>query len=392
MRRRNIPLVCAILLIVSMLACNLPSTATPAVTEVEPPLETEAPPATTEPPTAISEPPTAEPPPDPLVVVHQGDNFHIFALDGALVETRSATGMATWAHPNSYQVVGDAIYYVDSGGAGLGGNVKRVTAAGVEDLAFTAVPGLAILKFAVSDDQSMIAWAAGEWGNSELWTSDINGGGAQLIIQSDPSHGLEDFYVLETYRWTVDGDLLFSWQISGIGNLAYFGYSSMYHYSPATGEITALYDAPASGGMPCWSIVSPDGLYLVGACIGESEIPGVREREVSTGIETVLPLLPNQDQSGSAAYSPSGSRLAYAYVRGGMDDIDGYIAVRLNPGGDPQSIASVLDGSFRNIYWIDEDRLVVQGSEADVTGVYLLTIDGVLTPIAEGEMIGLMWP
>ena len=392
MRRRNIPLVCAILLVVSMLACNLPSPATPAATEVEPPMETEAPPATVEPPTATSEPPTAEPPPDPLVVVYQGDNFHIYTLDGAIVETRPATGMSTWAHPNSYQVVGDAIYYVDSGGTGLGGNVKRVTAVGVEDLAFTTVPDLAILKFTVSDDQSMIAWASGEWGNSELWTSDINGGGAQLIIQSDPSHGLEDYYVLETYRWTVDGDLLFSWQISGIGNLAYFGYSSMYRYSPATGEITALYEAPVSGGMPCWSMVSPDELYLVGACIGESEIPGVREREVSTGIETVLPLLPNQDQSGSAAYSPSGSRLAYAYVRGGMDDIDGYIAVRLNPGEDPQSIASVLDGSFRNIYWVDEDRLAVQGSEANVAVVYLLTIDGVLTPIAEGEMIGLMWP
>jgi hypothetical protein len=34
----------------------------------------------------------------------------------------------------------------------------------------------------------------------------------------------------------------------------------------------------------------------------------------------------------------------------------------------------------------------VQGSEANVAGVYLLTIDGILTPIAEGELIGLMWP
>jgi len=380
------------LLIAAMLACNLPSPSTPSATEVEPPLETAALPPTSEPPLPTFEPPTAEPPPDPLVAVHQGDHFHIYALDGSLVETRLATGMDTWSHTNSYQVVGDAIYYVDSGGDGLGGNVKRVTAAGVEDLAFTTVPDLAILKFAVSDDQSMIAWAAGEWGNSELWTSDINGGGAQLIIQSDPSLGLEDFYVLESYRWTVDGDLLFVWQISGIGNLVYFGYSSMYRYSPATGEIAALCEAPVGGGMPCWSIVSQDGLYLVGTCMGESEIPGVREREVSTGIETVLPILPNQNQVGSAAYSPSGSRLAYAYVRGGMDDIDGYIAVRLNPGEDPQCIVSVLDGCFRNIYWVDEDRLVVQGSEAEITRIYLLTLDGVLTPIAEGELVGLMQP
>jgi hypothetical protein len=123
-----------------------------------------------------------------------------------------------------------------------------------------------------------------------------------------------------------------------------------------------------------------------------SAVPGLREREVASGIETVLPLLPDQDQTGSAVYSPSGMKLAYAYARGGMDDVDGYIAVRLNPGDNPSSVTSTMDGYFQKILWVDEDRLVVQGSQADVLRTYLLTLDGVLTPIADGELIGLMQP
>lgn len=390
MKAKYLPLISVVLFIVSIIACDFPLPVTPSATETGPAIETEGPvdtPPEVEMPTA-----TPESPPDPSVVVLQGGAFNIYMLDGTLMETRLATGMTDWSHPNSYQVVGDVIYYVDSGGDGVGGNVKRATVAGIESLPFTAVPDMSILKFAISGDGSMIAWAAGEWGNSNLWVSDINGGGAQLVIQSDPSLGLEDFYVLEPYRWTMDGHLLFAWQISGIGNILYFGYSSMYRYDPVSGEITALYEAPTGGGGPCWYTISEDDFYLVGTCREASAAPGLREREVATGIETVLPLLPNQDQTGSAIYSPSGMKLAYSYARGGMDDVDGYIAVRLIPGDDPITITSIMDGYFQKILWVDDERLVVQGSQADVLRGYLLTLDGVLTPIADGELIGLMQP
>ncbi len=391
MRRNHISAVCVLLLIFAIFACNLPGSEAPPPTEdgpsIEPGIPVDTAPLVIETPTVIP-----EPPPDPLVVIHDGGNFNLYLLDGTLVETRPAPGMENWPHPNSYQVIGDVIYYVDSGGSGMGGNVKRATAAGVEDLPFTAVPNLAILKFAVSEDESKIAWAAGEWGNSHLWVANINGVGTQLILESDPTLGLEDYYVLETYRWTVEGDLLFAWQISGIGNILYFGYSSMYRYNPLSGEITALYEAPPGGGGPCWHSVSEDGFYLVGTCMEGLGNPGLREREVSTGVENLLPLLPNQDQTGAVVYSPSGTKLAYAYARGGMDDVDGYIAVLHNPGEDPITIASVLNGYFQRVLWVDEDRLVVQGSEADSVGVLVLTLDGVITPIADGELIGLIQP
>ena len=144
--------------------------------------------------------------------------------------------------------------------------------------------------------------------------------------------------------------------------------------------------------MPCWYAISPDDVYLVGTCAGDSGIAGLRERDVGTGIENVLPLLPNQDQTGSAAYSPSGVKLAYAFVRGGMDDKDGYLAVRHNPGENPVVIASVPGGSFHRVHWVDEGRLAVERWLPGSVTAQLIAPDGAMTQIGEGELIGLMWP
>lgn len=388
MKRHLIPLLCIMVLLASSIACNIPTPEEP--TEVPPPTEPETP---TEVPTLTSEPPTPteEPSPEPLVVIHHNDNFEIYSMDGTLVETRSASGLNVWSHSNQYQIVGDTIYYVDSGGSTLGGYVKRVTAAGPEDLNFTASASLANLTFAVSEDETKIAWANAHWGNSELWMADIDGGGAQIIQQSGPSTGFEDYMVLEVYRWTSDGDLVYVWQISGIGNLLFFGYSSLYKYSPATLETTPLSPIPASGSnMPCWSIVSDDASLAVGTCIPGGGMGEMRERDLVTGIETIFPILPGQQQSGAAAYSPSGDRLAYAFGERQGDLFVGGLAVRLVPGTDPYVLASAPDGYFHRTVWVDETRLLVQGSESDIAKTYLITISGILTPFADGELVGLM--
>lgn len=392
MTHKRTPLACLALLFVALLACNLPlPNGTPTVEATLTPED--ATPIASQTPTEEATL-TAEPTPEPRVVVFQAGNFNLYNLDGTLSETRPAAGLASWAHANQYQVVGQSIYYVDSGGSSLGGSVKRVTTSGVDDLAFTAVPNLAKLSFSVSAEETMIAWASGAWGDSELWMAQIDGSNVQSILQSDPADALEDFYVLEVYRWTQAHTPLFAWQISGIGDLLYFGYSSMYEFLPATSEIVPFYEAPIEGGMPCWSAVSDDSVYLVGMCEGGSGVPGMRERETSTGIETVLPVLPDQQQSGAAAYSPSGTKLAFAFGARGADpdDISGSIAVRNAPGEAPFVLTSVVDGYFQNIEWVNEDLLVVQGTETWVTKTYLLATDGTLTLLADGELIGLMWP
>lgn len=145
--------------------------------------------------------------------------------------------------------------------------------------------------------------------------------------------------------------------------------------------------------MPCWSAISPDDALLTGTCDGGSGIEGLRERDLATSAETVLPLLPDQQQTGGVSYSPSGAKLAYAFGSKGMDpdDINGWIAVRTAPGVNPTVIASIVNGYFQDTYWAGEDLLVVQGTENWVTKVYLLTLDGAITHFVDGELIGLMW-
>ncbi len=379
--RVRIPLFVMILLIFSALACNLPEPGTPTAEEptFEPTVE----------PTA-----TDEPAPEPRVVVFAGGNFDIYNLDGTLSETRPAAGLTEWAHANQYQILGDAVYYVDSGGDSLGGTVKRVTPGGVDNLAFTAVPDMAKLSFSVSQDGSMIAWAAGEWANSVLWTANIDGSNMQTIMQFDPMSGINEFYVLEVYRWGQVGNLFYVWQITGIGDLLYFGYSSMYGYDPTTNTYSTYYAAPVDGGMPCWKAISPDDTLLVGTCDSGSGVAGLRERDLVTSAETVLPLLPNQQQLGGVSYSPSGTKLAYADGNRGMDpeDLDGWIACRSALGENPVVVTTIANGFFQETEWASEELLVVQGTENSVTKVYLLTLDGAITHFADGELIGLMWP
>jgi len=310
--------------------------------------------------------------PEALVVTHQGSSFNVYSLDGTLVETRSAGGL-DYARPNTAQVVGESIYYVDSGGQGLGGVVRRVTSSGVETLDFTAVEDTDTLTFAVSEDESRIAWTQAFYGQasrfSKLWVAAIDGSNPQLIVETGPPYDLSEYFALEAVRW-VEGDLIYAYQVTGIGGyILFFGWSSFYRYSPEDGASVPLVPASEESAGPCWYAVSPDGQYAVGGC-GEG---GMRERELSSGTDTAFPVLPDQGQQGGAAYSPSGARLAYAIARGNYEDESGQVLVRLSRGEDPSVLSTQTPGYFERILWADEERMVVGYAEGESSAVDLLT-------------------
>ena len=329
---------------------------------------------------------------DPMIVTHQAADFKVYSLDGALVETRSAEGLA-YARPNTAQVVGESIYYVASGGSSLGGVVRRVTADGVETLDFTFAEPQASLTFAVSEDDQRIAWAYSIYDSaglsSQLWIADIDGGNSQMIVESDPADSLAEYFALEAMRWMDDGDLIYAWQVTGIGGyILFFGWSSLYRYSPADGALTPLVPATEDAAGPCWFGISPDGDYAAGGC-GEE---GMRERELASGTDTAFERFPDQGQQGAAAYSPSGARLAYAIARGDPDDEAGQVLVRLSRGEAPTAIASQSPGYFDRILWADEDRMVVGYFLSEGGSVDLMNLDGTRSPIGDGALIGLMRP
>jgi hypothetical protein len=323
--------------------------------------------------------------------------FNHYSLDGSLLETRSAPGLQ-WVRPGKVQILGRAIYYVDSGGEGIGGVVTRLTDSGAEELGFTSAPSLMELTFAINRDESKVAWAHSGWTDagpvSQMWIANRDGGGAQLVAEGSQSDSIEDYYVLEPYRWTSDGDLLYVWQITGIGGyILFFGYSSLYRYSPASATITPLVPAEVTGG-PCWNSVSPDFLYLAGTCVGASGAQGMRERNLLTGEETVFPVWPGeQGQAGAGAYSPAGNQLAYAIARGEDPNNEaGRVLVVANRGEDPLAIASITNGYFSDLAWVDESRLVVGSWQAGTAHVHLLSLDGTMSPLGNGSLVGLMWP
>jgi len=391
------PTFIALVVLASMLACNLPrpSGITPSPEAGSPATSPGGPTLAPVPTETVA--PTETPVPEPAVVTFAEGAFHIYSLSGSLLESRQAPGLQ-WVRPGKVQILGGTIYYVDSGDAGVGGVVKCVSESGIEELSYTAAPALMELTFAVSPDESTVAWAHSGWVDtgpvSQMWIANRDGSGARLAVESSANDTIEDYYILEPYRWMPEGDLLYIWQITGIGGyILFFGYSSLYRYSPASASITPLVPAEATGG-PCWNSVSPDHLYLVGSCVGASGAQGMRERDLLTGEETVFPVWPGeQGQAGAGAYSPTGSRLAYAIARGEDPNNEaGRVLVVLSRGEDPLAIASITDGYFSDLAWVDEERLIVGSWQGEVANVHLLGLDGTMAPVGIGSLVGLMEP
>src|SRR3990172_9317425 len=266
-RRRPLTLPTS-LLVLAGLACSLRGA--PSASPVP---STQAPPEAATPTAIVVNPPAAE----PLVVPHLGAEFQVYALDGTLLETRSAEGVS-WARPNTAQVVGQAIYFIAEGAGEDGAVVRRVTSTGTSDLEFTRSddPGL-IVTFAVSEDESRIAWGHTSWAGgppfSQLWMADIAGGSPVLIAQTEILDDIAEFFVLEPVRWLDDGDLVYAWQVTGIGGyILFFGWSSLFSYDVASGATRPVAALAPDVTAPCWTGLTGDGGFAAGACGAAREV------------------------------------------------------------------------------------------------------------------------
>lgn len=367
------------------LACRLGGTPiATSLPSIAPPLEAATPTAA----------PVDTPAAEPLVVTHTDSEFRIYALDGTHVETRSAEGLS-WARPNTAQVVGQDIYFVAEGAGQGSAVVRRVTSSEMIDLEFTRSKDPSeTVSFTIAADQSRIAWAHTSWAGgppfSQLWIAGIDGSAPLLVTQTDTADDIAEFFVLEPVRWLEDGDLVFAWQVSGIGGyILFFGWSSLFRYDVATGAITPLVGMAPDVTAPCWSDLTDDGVEAVGAC-GESR--AVVERNTATGVETALPVLPDQGQAGAAAYAPQNGRLAYAIARGDPDDEAGQLVLVPSRGEGPTVIASQAPGAFETLRWIDQERMVAGYWQGDATFVDAVAVDGSRRTVGPGRLVGLMRP
>ena len=371
--------VAAPLLLIS-LACNLPLPSA----ELLPSYESQ--PASE--PVEAPEPAAAE----PILVTHLEPEFILYSLEGAKLESRSAEGL-DYARPNSAQVVGGDIFYVWNQGPEQGSVVRRVGPADSEALEFTRSTQGETLAFTVSPDGERIAWSSTAWEGtapvSRLWQAAINGSEIEQVTETDPSDAIGEWFVLEPVEWQGNGDLIYAWQVTGIGGYILFdGWSSLYRYLPASGTSEPIVPVQEQVGAPCWSDLSQDGAYAAGACGPESELI---ELAVTTGLETLFPPLPDQGQAGTAVYSPSGDGLAYSIARGDPGDEAGQAVARSGRSEVPAVVATQAPGYFSRLLWIDEDRLAASTWAQDAESVEVLGLDGSRSPVGAGRLVGIMW-
>jgi len=330
-------------------------------------------------------------PAEPIIVAHVESSFHLYALDGTLLETRSAEGLE-WARPNTAQVVGEDIFYVQDQGPEQGAVVRRVGPAQAQDLEFTRSPQGNNLAFAVSPDGARIAWSSTAWEGaapvSQLWLADIRGEGTQRVAETDPNDEINEWFVLEPVEWLEGGDLVYAWQVTGIGGyILFYGWSSLYQYSPASDTTIAIAPVQEEVGAPCWNDLTVDGSYAVGACGPSAE---VIELETASGLETTFPTLPDQGQAGAGAYSSSGVGLAYAIARGDPTEEAGQLVVRAERSQVPVSLATQSPGYFERLIWIDEQRMAVGAWAEDAASVEVVGLDGSRSPVGAGRLVGIM--
>lgn len=332
-----------------------------------------------------------EPRPSTLaVVVYRAPVFQFFGPDGSLLEERPADGMES-PRAGTAQVVGSSVYYLDSHRH----VVRRVTAKGSQDLDLTMHPGLS--SFLMSSDGAQLAWATAEFGEaivSELWMAHLDGSNPRLVERSDPSRPELTSFVLQPYRWTADGDLVYAWQPIGLGGYVLFeGYASFYRYSPPASRTTPILPVTVLTPGTCWNALSQNLVLAAGTCGGAQDPISMRLLTLGTGSEVVVPVVAEQGIAGSAAFSPDGQRLAYAVARNNPENEAGQVLlVDLAPGSQPISLASTPGGYYHHLAWLDDNRLVAGASLGGVDRVVLLTLGSGELPLAEGLLVGLQIP
>jgi hypothetical protein len=216
----------------------------------------------------------------------------------------------------------------------------------------------------------------------------IDGSGATLVAETDAADAIAEYDVLEAVEFLDDGDLAYAWQVSGIGGyILYFGWSSLHRFDVDSRTTTSLTGALGEGSAPCWSDVTFDGDYALGACGGEAQMV---ERATASGVESRFPLLPEQGQAGAGVYSPSGGRLAYGIARGNADDEAGQLILVNARAAAPTAIGSHAPGAFDRIEWLDEERLVAAYWTLDRSHVDLFSLDGARSLVGEGRLIGVI--
>jgi hypothetical protein len=223
--------------------------------------------------------------------------------------------------------------------------------------------------------------------------------GSQAVEALRESYGASDQpFQFVPWRWREDGQLYYSRQpVEGMGGFPPFvNAASLWLYDPKSGGSAELVSHKVTGGKLCLAAIAADNRRVVHHC----DERGMAILDLETGIAAPVSLpseLAGELQLGSVRFSPDGSRIAFAAMTGGYQQIEGtqgYVVVsdNLDLSRSAHVIATSDPGEWFSISgWLSDDLLVLQSHGAGPGGwpaVWTVRADGSgLVKLAEGVFL-----
>ncbi|HSB65314.1 MAG TPA: hypothetical protein VLD65_01975 [Anaerolineales bacterium] len=275
--------------------------------------------------------------------------------------------------------------------------VVAVDANGQHNLSFIQSPstGLAVWRGGLGT-QPLLAWGTQPIGSDHSSSLIIAGpdGSNQTTLFTTGAQSASAVQLVAEF-WSADGTALyFSKEPVGLGGYILFaGASNLYKVDISTKTVTEVIPPVSPGEVAiCLDAISGDYRYVADHCTTGAIT--VRDLQ-SSGTTTIqMPAdFTSYGAMGTARFSPSGDRVAFALAKHNPDDEQGWVAIGSSSGGTAKIILTSDPGNYYYVIgWLDDQTLLVQsytlGSPNGVNQVLTVSSDGSLvTKVAEGNFL-----
>jgi hypothetical protein len=272
-----------------------------------------------------------------------------------------------------------------------------VDANGQQDLTFIKDPNYALAIWRGGPGtKPLLAWGTQPTGNSQTTSLQIaNPDGSNLETLLTAEAGSDGPIQLVAEFWSADGQsLYFSKEPVGIGGYILFsGASNLYKIDLATKNVTEIIPQtlPTSPQI-CLDAISGDYQFVADHCAKGV----ITVRNLQTGSTTTIAAptdITLYKVMGSARFSPTGDRVAFALAKSDPNSEQGWVALGQSAGGPAKKILTSDPGSYFIVQgWLDDHTLLVQMNTVGKPNVdnQLFTVEvngNNLTKVAEGSLL-----
>jgi hypothetical protein len=275
-----------------------------------------------------------------------------------------------------------------------------VDASGQHDLSFIQMPNYAMAIWrGVQDTPSMLAWGTQPTGDSQSSSLQIaNPDGSNLETLLTVSKGSGGPIQLVAELWSADGQsLYFSKEPVGLGGYILFaGASNLFKINLATKAVTEIIpQMPSTSPQICLDAISGDYRFVADHCTQNV----ITVRDLQSGSSTKIQAPSNVSGfkvMGSARFSPTGDRVAFALAKNDPSSEQGWVAIGPSSGGSATMILAGEAGSYYNVQgWLDDQTLLVQSNTVGNPNVgsqlFTVSVDGSkVTKVADGSLFTLI--